>query len=102
FGSLAHREVARECVRQSLVLLKNERKVLPLSKRIARIHVAGKNANDLGNQCGGWTIDWQGKSGSVTTGGTTILAAIEKAVSPATKVTFSADGSGVSGANVAI
>jgi beta-glucosidase len=102
FGSPEHREVARECVRQSLVLLKNERKTLPLSKRLARIHVAGKSADDIGNQCGGWTIDWQGKSGNVTTGGTTILRAIQKAVSPATKVTFSVDGSGAEGADIGI
>jgi beta-glucosidase len=68
FGSAPHRQVARECVRQSLVLLKNEKNTLPLSKRLARIHVGGKSADDLGNQCGGWTIDWQGKSGDVTTG----------------------------------
>ncbi len=102
FGSRAHREVARECVRQSLVLLKNERRTLPLSKQVARIHVAGKNANDIGNQCGGWTIDWQGKSGNITTGGTTILAAIQHAASSSTKVTFAADGSGAAGATVGI
>jgi beta-glucosidase len=102
FGSPAHREVARECVRQSLVLLKNERKTLPLSKRLARIHVAGKSANDIGNQCGGWTIDWQGKTGNITTGGTTILTAIQKAVSATTKVTNSVDGDGVEGADVGV
>ena len=73
FGSLEHRQVARDAVRRSLVLLKNDNKALPLSKTFARIHVGGKNADDLGNQCGGWTIDWQGKSGELTTGGTTIL-----------------------------
>jgi beta-glucosidase len=102
FGSSGHRQVARECVRQSLVLLKNEKKILPLSKTIARIHVSGRSADDIGNQCGGWTIDWQGKSGNVTTGGTTILKAIQEAVSPATKVTFSVDGSGASDAGVGI
>jgi len=102
FGSAEHRRVARECVRESLVLLKNEKKILPLSKKIARIHVGGRSADDIGNQCGGWTIDWQGKSGNITTGGTTILKAIQDAVSPATKVTFSADGDGASGANVGI
>ena len=76
FGSAAHRAVARECVRESLVLLKNEGGALPLSKKATRIHVGGKSADDIGNQCGGWTIDWQGKSGDVTTGGTTILTAI--------------------------
>ena len=89
FGSPEHRAVARQAVRESLVLLKNESKALPLSKTAARIHVAGKSADDIGNQCGGWTIDWQGKSGDVTTGGTTILAAIRNTVSKDTKVTFS-------------
>jgi beta-glucosidase len=102
FGSAAHREVARQAVRESLVVLKNDRKVLPLSKKLARIHVAGKNADDIGNQCGGWTIDWQGKSGNVTTGGTTILTAIQHTVSADTKVTFSKDGSGAAGATLGI
>ncbi len=102
FGSAEHRQVARECVRQSLVLLKNENRVLPVSKQAARIHVGGKNADDIGNQCGGWTILWQGKSGNVTTGGTTILKAIESAVSKNTKVTFSRDGSGAEGATIGI
>jgi beta-glucosidase len=102
FGSAAHREVARDCVRQSLVLLKNANKALPISKSSARVHVAGKIADDIGSQCGGWTIEWQGKSGNVTTGGTTILKAIQSAVSPTTKVTTSADGTGAAGANIGI
>ncbi|HEX8889222.1 MAG TPA: glycoside hydrolase family 3 N-terminal domain-containing protein [Pyrinomonadaceae bacterium] len=102
FGSSAHRQIARECVRQSLVLLKNQKRTLPLSKKSARIHVGGKSADDIGNQCGGWTIDWQGKSGDVTTGGTTILKAIQNTVSPTTKVTFSKDGTGAEGAQVGI
>jgi beta-glucosidase len=102
FGSVAHRQAARECVRQSLVLLKNDKKTLPLSKGVVRIHVAGKNADDLGNQCGGWTIDWQGKSGEVMPGGTTVLKAIQNSVSKTAKVTFSKDGSGATGANVGI
>ena len=102
FGSAEHRAVARESVRASLVLLKNERKTLPISKRAGRIHVAGKNADDLGNQCGGWTISWQGNSGNVTTGGTTILKAIQQSVSPQTKVTFAQDGSGAEGADLAV
>lgn len=102
FGSAKHRQVARECVRQSLVLLKNEKRTLPLSKKLARIHVGGKSADDIGNQCGGWTIDWQGKSGEVIPGGTTILKAIQNTVSQATKVTSSKDGSGAAGADVGI
>ncbi len=102
FGSAEHRQVARQAVRESLVLLKDQGKVLPLKKTAARIHVAGKNADDIGNQCGGWTIDWQGKSGAVTPGGTTLLAAIRKSVSPNTQVTFSKDGTGAAGATVGV
>jgi beta-glucosidase len=82
--------------------LKNNGHLLPLSTSTGRIHVAGHAADDLGVQCGGWTIDWQGKSGVVTPGGTTILAGIKKSVSPKTKVTFSKDGSGAKGADVGI
>lgn len=102
FGSNDHRQVARQAVRQSLVLLKNEQKTLPLSKSLKRIHLAGKSADNIGNQCGGWTIDWQGKSGEVTPGGTTVLAAVRQAVSKSTEVTFSADGSGAAGSDVAV
>jgi beta-glucosidase len=102
FGSPEHRAVARQAVRESLVLLKNRNKTLPLAKSAARIHVAGKNADDIGNQCGGWTIDWQGKSGAVTPGGTTVLAAMKKAVGPNAQVTFSKDGSGAAGAAVGV
>lgn len=101
-GSPGHREVARECVRQSLVLLKNERKALPLSRGIRRLHVAGRAADDLGIQCGGWTISWQGKEGQAVRGGTTILAAVRQAVGPGTRVTYSADGSGAEGADAVL
>ncbi|MEL6864789.1 MAG: glycoside hydrolase family 3 protein [Bacteroidota bacterium] len=63
FGNQDHRELAREAVRKSLVLLKNDKDILPLHKD-ARIIVAGKNANDCGHQCGGFTIAWQGVSDS--------------------------------------
>jgi beta-glucosidase len=99
FGSPEHRGVARQCVRESLVVLKNENSVLPLATG-RRIHVAGKNADDIGNQCGGWTITWQGSSGNTTTG-TTILAAVRKAAGSA-NVTYSRDGSGAEGASVSI
>ena len=91
-GSPEHRAVARACVRESLVLLKNDAHVLPLSKKIRSLAVVGHAADDLGMQCGGWTIDWQGRPGLVTHGGTTLLAAIRQTVSPATRVTYSADG----------
>jgi beta-glucosidase len=102
FGSPAHRAVARQAVRESMVLLKNAGPTLPLSPGARRIHVAGKSADDLGNQCGGWTIFWQGKSGAVTPGGTTILAAIRHAVGPSTEVTYTRDGSGAAGADAVV
>ena len=91
-GSAEHRQVARECVRESLVLLKNSNRALPLKKDLKRIAVVGKAADDLGVQCGGWTIDWQGRTGEVTPGGTTLLAAIRKSVGTGTEVVFSKDG----------
>ena len=58
-GSPEHRAVARQAVRESLVLLKNQGGVLPLSPK-QRILVAGDGANDVGKQAGGWTLNWQG------------------------------------------
>ena len=102
FGSAAHRAVARRTVRESLVLLKNEHSALPVSKALKHIHVAGQAADNLGVQCGGWTIDWQGQQGDVTSGGTTVLDAIRQTVSDQTTVTYSADGTGAEGADLVI
>lgn len=101
FGSDEHRAVARQAVRESLVLLKNEASVLPLSKDLARIHVTGPGADDIGMQSGGWTIEWQGAMGPITEG-TTILEGIRAAVAAGTQVTHSADGTGAEGADVVI
>jgi len=101
-GSPEHRAVARECVRQSLVELKNDNHTLPLAKNIKHLVVVGAAADDLGIQCGGWTISWQGGPGNVTHGGTTILTAIRNTVSPGTTVTFSADASDLSGADAVV
>lgn len=100
-GSAAHRAVARRAVRESLVLLKNERGTLPFRPGLKRIHVAGAAADDLGVQCGGWTIQWQGDRGPLTVG-TTLRAAIEQSARRGTEVTYSADGSGAAGADVAV
>ncbi|MEJ2109085.1 MAG: glycoside hydrolase family 3 N-terminal domain-containing protein [Acidobacteriota bacterium] len=102
FGSEEHRTLAREAVRKSVVLLKNENAILPASKTAARIHLAGKSADNIGNQCGGWTVQWQGQTGNVTPGGTTVLQAVKAAVSEETVVTFSEDGSGAEGATLGI
>jgi beta-glucosidase len=90
-GSDEHREVAREAVRKSLVLLKNEGDALPLAKDPAVIFVAGSGANDVGMQCGGWTIEWQGALGNITPG-TTMLQAIEDTVATDTVVRYNQGG----------
>ncbi|QMW67392.1 glycoside hydrolase family 3 C-terminal domain-containing protein [Mumia sp. ZJ1417] len=76
-GSAQHRKVAREAVAKSQVLLKNRGDVLPLSKR-SSLYVAGSNADNIGNQAGGWTLTWQGGSYHQFPG-TTILEGIEDA-----------------------
>lgn len=86
-GSPEHREVARAAAAQSQVLLKNDGDLLPLPKD-AKIYLAGRNAHDLGNQTGGWTITWQGQSGNDHTIGTTIYEAIQE-VAPDAEVTLS-------------
>lgn len=87
FGSDAHRQLAREAVRKSLVLLQNEGRALPLAKDAPLIFVAGQHADDIGLQAGGWTIDWQGKAGEITPG-TTILDGIKAAVGRQTGVHY--------------
>jgi beta-glucosidase len=77
-GSAAHRAVARQAVRESLVLLKNNG-VLPLSTTgTYKIVVGGKSADNLGYQLGGWSVSWQGGSGATTTG-TTFWQALQQA-----------------------
>lgn len=91
-GSQAHRDLAREAVRKSLVLLKNGKNeshpLIPLPKKAPKILVAGSHADNLGYQCGGWTINWQGFSGNNYTRGTTILGAIRSAVDSSTEVVY--------------
>ena len=101
FGSKKHRDLAREAVRKSLVLLKNENNILPLSKDINNIHVAGLGANDIGMQCGGWTLEWQGKLGDITEG-TTILEGIKNLVSPTTAISYSQNGENGEKADIGI
>ncbi|KAG0471464.1 hypothetical protein HPP92_016010 [Vanilla planifolia] len=116
-GKQEHREIAREAVRKSLVLLKNGKTqgepLLPLPKKAMKILVAGTHADNLGYQCGGWTIQWQGLSGNNLTkgelspllsfslftkemdsnlsfgSGTTLLEAVKQTVDPSTEVVYS-------------
>ena len=89
-GSSRNRELAREGVNKSVVLLQNNN-ILPISKNIKSILVAGEHGHDLGYQCGGWSISWQGGSGN-TTIGTTILDGIKDNIGNHSSVTFSKNG----------
>lgn len=74
-GSEEYRNLAKELVEKSLVLLKNDNDILPL-KEGKKIYVTGPAANDMGLQCGGWGLTWQGEidsAGTKVTKGTTIL-----------------------------
>ena len=95
-GSQKHRDIAREAVRKSLVLLKNDNSLLPLPKNGKKIIVAGRGANNIGMQSGGWTISWQGEMENKTEG-TSVLDAIKLAVDPNVSVQFSEDGKNVEG-----
>ncbi|RDX86327.1 hypothetical protein CR513_32347, partial [Mucuna pruriens] len=90
-GCKPHRDLAREAVQKSLVLLKNGKDLskpfLPLNKNAKRILVVGTHADDLGYLCGGWTKTWYGCSGRITVG-TTILDAVKATVGAETEVIY--------------
>ena len=82
-------------------MLKNDNHALPIAKDTASIFVAGLGADDLGMQVGGWTIEWQGKSGKSILG-TSILDGIKASVSANTKVQYESDGNFNENAKVGI
>ncbi|QPC84707.1 glycoside hydrolase family 9 protein [Phototrophicus methaneseepsis] len=90
FGSDAARELAREAVARSAVLLKNDADVLPLSTDLDRVFIAGDQANSVGIQSGGWTLEWQGTSADLP--GTTIAEGIQAALGDRTQVFVDRDG----------
>lgn len=92
-GSAAHRALARTAVQRSQVVLRNTG-VLPLATTGGKVCVAGRNAHDIGNQSGGWTLSWQGASGA-TVPGTTILQGIQQVLAGGRTTSFAADASNV-------
>ncbi|RAK56887.1 glycoside hydrolase family 3 protein [Phenylobacterium deserti] len=103
-GAPEHRAIARQAVRESLVLLKNNGSVLPI-KAGAKVLVAGDGADDVGKQSGGWTLSWQGTGNSPKDfpGATSIYKGIQEAVSQSGgKAELSADGSFKTKPDVAI
>jgi beta-glucosidase len=94
-NALQDRKLARDAVRESQVLLKNNNKVLPLSPR-SKVLVVGKSADSMQNQAGGWTLSWQGTGNSNADfpTGTTILGGLKEALG-ASNVTFAETADGV-------
>jgi len=90
-GSAEHRAIAREAVSKSIVILKNEKQLIPISKFSKKIYVAGDAADNLGIQLGGWSVEWQGINGNWTPG-TTILDGIREVVSPQVNLVYNKDG----------
>ncbi|MFN3385224.1 MAG: glycoside hydrolase family 3 protein [Candidatus Thermochlorobacter sp.] len=103
-GSAAHRSLARRIVQKTAVLLKNDDKLLPLPNTLPRIHLAGKSANSLANQCGGWTVDFNDftKTPDSIAFGETFYQALRQTIEKNTVLSYSPDGSGAAGASVGI
>ncbi len=87
-GSSDHRTLSAMAARRSAVLLANNG-TLPLQPVPQRLELAGSAADDIGLQCGGWTVEWQGASGQITAG-TTLREAFEAALPG---VSYSSTGS---------
>lgn len=98
-GSAAHRAVAREAVRKTATLLKNDANLLPL-KQTQSVRLMGEAADSIGHQCGGWTVSWMGEAGAVTSG-TTLRQALKQRLGEA-KVTYDPEARATSMAEVGV
>ncbi len=90
-GCPDHRALAREAVRRSVVLLRNKGGALP-RRAPGLVLLAGEAGDDIGLQCGGWTIKWQGVSGRAATEGTTILEGLQQTAPPGSHIEFNRFG----------
>ena len=88
-GSAEHRSLARQAVRESLVLLKNDNHALPIDKNVPTILLAG--IDNTGIQSGGWTLEWQGVTENLQ-GATSIFKGLKAALSPDTQVIYDSSG----------
>ncbi|MEK7603293.1 MAG: glycoside hydrolase family 3 protein [Patescibacteria group bacterium] len=91
-GSEKHRNFAKIAVSKSVVLLKNENSLLPLSKNIGPIFVAGSGADNVGRQSGAWTIEWQGVDGNWIPNGTSILQGFKNVIKDTSSISYQLDG----------
>lgn len=90
-GSPEHRSLAAEAVAKSLVPLKNANQALPIKQQSGRLLLAGVGADNLGMQCGGWTIEWQGRSdGNIV--GTSLFKALRDSAPNGLQIIYSANG----------
>ncbi|MFU8888848.1 MAG: glycoside hydrolase family 3 N-terminal domain-containing protein [Trueperaceae bacterium] len=99
-GHADHRRIAHEAARRSALLLRNRGDALPLPPSLPLLLVAGAGADDVGLQCGGWTISWMGAAGPITPG-TTLLQGLQQLL-PDTGIAFEPDGRGVARAAAGI
>lgn len=90
-GSDEHRTLAREAVSKSVVVLKDDEQLIPISPQTKKIYLAGNAADNLGMQLGGWSVEWQGIDGNWTPG-TTILDGIKEVISPNTNLIYEKEG----------
>lgn len=90
-GCAEHRKLGREAAARSAVLLRNEGGALPV-RGPGLLFVAGEAADDIGLQCGGWTIKWQGVTGRAATDGTTLLEGLQQTCHPGTRLEFNRSG----------
>jgi beta-glucosidase len=93
-GCAEHRDVARACVRASLVLLKNANATLPMPKA-SNVAIWGTGGDDVGIQCGGWTVSWQGQNGNIPGGGGTSIRAGMQAVGTGGAISYVASPAAV-------
>ena len=99
-GQADHRRLAHEAARRSALLLQNRADALPLPPDLSALLIAGVAADDVGLQCGGWTITWMGAAGPITPG-TTLLAGL-RAHLPQTAIAFDPHGEGAERAPVGL